>query len=459
MRGSAITVLGQGASVAIRFAANLVITRLLLPEHFGLMALVTVFVMGLELFSDIGIGPNIIQSPRGDDPRFLDTAWTLQAMRGVALWLVACALAWPLSALYGQPQLLWLLPVAGLAAVSSGLQSTKLYTQNRNLSFARIVGVDLASQVISVLVMIGTAYVWRSVWALVVSLLASSVARTVLTHVVLPGRANRWAWDRESRRALFGFGRWIFLSTALNFLATQSDRLLLGKLVPVGELGLYAIASNLAMMPLQLVQRLGQVVFFPVVAHAMRQPDHEPSGIRASRGKLLLTLVPMVALGVAIASPVVDLLYRPTYHSVGPLASYLTIGTWLGTVSTSYTVVLLAAARPKFLSVGLAVKAAVLVCLVWFVAPHYGVAGVAILASLSELGLLGVSMLACRRMNNVTFWSDLGVSLLGVALVGLFIMLHAAVRSATNAPVVAVVLVAALGVAASAVIAKRVRLV
>jgi O-antigen/teichoic acid export membrane protein len=78
----------------IRFGSNLIITRLLLPEHFGLMALVTTFLVGLALFSDTGVGPNIIQNPKGEEPIFFNTAWTVQAIRGVLLWVVAVA-CWP----------------------------------------------------------------------------------------------------------------------------------------------------------------------------------------------------------------------------------------------------------------------------------------------------------------------------------------------------------------------------
>lgn len=456
LRGSTITVLEQGANVAIRFVANLIITRLLLPEHFGLMALVNVFLVGLQLFSDIGIGPNIIQSARGDDPRFLDTAWTLQVMRGVVLWLVSCLMAWPMAHLYHQPQLIWLLPVAGLSAIFGGFQSTKFFTLNRSLSFIRISSVELVSQVVSVAVMIGIALVERSVWALVISALVSSLLRTLLTHLVLPGPGNRFAWDKEAGRALFDFGRWIFVSTALNFLATQTDRLILGKLVSVDDLGFYSIASNLAGMPLQMVQRLGQVVFFPVVASAMRQPEHDPGSIRRIRTKLLLVLMPAIALGVAMAPPVVSLLYRPAYHTVGLLTAYLSIGTWLSIISTSYTVVLLAAARPKFLSLGLAAKVVGLLSLAWFVAPRYGAAGMAMLTSLSELGLIAVSMMACRRLHNVTFWSDLGITALGAALVGLFLYLHSAILAATHMPLLALAVVTVLGLGATAILAKKV---
>lgn len=86
--------LGGGAFVAgsyvfaqfARLLSNLVLTRLLYPEAFGVMALVMVVLVGLQMFSDVGIGPAISRSARGDDPDFLNTAWTLNVFRGAGLW-------------------------------------------------------------------------------------------------------------------------------------------------------------------------------------------------------------------------------------------------------------------------------------------------------------------------------------------------------------------------------------
>ena len=100
LRSSMLTVGGFGAAQVMRLASNLILTRLLFPEAFGLMALVSVFMMGLQQFSDVGVTPAILQSRRGDERDFLNTAWTIQAVRGAGLWLLACALAWPAVALF-----------------------------------------------------------------------------------------------------------------------------------------------------------------------------------------------------------------------------------------------------------------------------------------------------------------------------------------------------------------------
>jgi O-antigen/teichoic acid export membrane protein len=103
IRGAVWTIASYGTSQILRFGSNLILTRLLIPDVFGLMALVYVFISGLHLFSDIGIGTSIIQNKRGDDPVFLNTAWTMQVIRGVGLWICSLLIAWPVAAFYAKP--------------------------------------------------------------------------------------------------------------------------------------------------------------------------------------------------------------------------------------------------------------------------------------------------------------------------------------------------------------------
>ena len=84
-QGAYWTIANYGLSQALRFGSNLILTRLLFPDLFGLMSLVNVIIMGLGLFSDIGVGTSIIRSKRGNDPDFLNSAWTMQVIRGVGI--------------------------------------------------------------------------------------------------------------------------------------------------------------------------------------------------------------------------------------------------------------------------------------------------------------------------------------------------------------------------------------
>ena len=100
----------------LQLGANLVLTRILFPEAFGLMALVGVFIAGIQLISDIGIRPSLIRSSRGEDPEFQATAWTLQVVRGVWVTALALLLAWPYALIYDQPILAPLISVVAFSA-------------------------------------------------------------------------------------------------------------------------------------------------------------------------------------------------------------------------------------------------------------------------------------------------------------------------------------------------------
>ncbi|HYT92958.1 MAG TPA: oligosaccharide flippase family protein, partial [Gemmataceae bacterium] len=94
------------ASNVLKLVTKMIMTRLVLPESYGVLDMAMVFVQGVHMFADVGIGTSIIQSKRGDERDFLDTAWTLQILRGLVLWAIIAAIAWPVSVFFGQPELL-----------------------------------------------------------------------------------------------------------------------------------------------------------------------------------------------------------------------------------------------------------------------------------------------------------------------------------------------------------------
>ncbi|MBN8624428.1 MAG: oligosaccharide flippase family protein, partial [Planctomycetes bacterium] len=145
LRGSFVTIAGYGLGQVIRLAGNILVSRLVLPEAFGIMALVNILIQGLAMFSDVGIEPAVVQHRRGDEPRFYNTSWTIQVIRGFALLLVAGLLAWPASLVYDEPRLLALLPAAALASVIAGFNSTAIFAARRHILLGRLTALELGS--------------------------------------------------------------------------------------------------------------------------------------------------------------------------------------------------------------------------------------------------------------------------------------------------------------------------
>src|SRR5690606_14889763 len=162
-----------------------------------------------------GLNLSIIQNERGEEQAFLDTAWTLQIIRGVVLFCGACVLAWPLAVVYDTPMLLPLLLVASLSVFFSGFQSTRIFTLNRRLMLGWITALDLSQQSCTLIVTVLLAWYYESVWALVGGAIFGAVFGAVVSNLVLARPWHRLRMEREALRELLGFGTWIFVATAV----------------------------------------------------------------------------------------------------------------------------------------------------------------------------------------------------------------------------------------------------
>ncbi len=330
LKGTYIVVAFYGAASALRMVSSVVLTRFFLPEMFGLMALLTTVIVGLNLFSHIGLEDSIVQNPRGDDEAFINTAWTIQAIRGVGLWLLTVALAWPVARFYHEPRLLWLLPVVGFGCVIAGFSSPNLLTLARNLGVGRLSLLELACQFVLFAVSLIWAFFQRTIWALAIGRVISEIVRMYLSYRLLDGGIRpRFVLEREAVRTLLGFGRWILLSTALTFLATQSDRLILAKLTSFQMLGIYGIAFSLSDLPRQIIGMFAQRVGFPFIA---KFSHLERSVFRTVllKYRMMVLAVGSVLLTftICIGDVFITHAYKKPYHDAAWMIAIFAIGLW-----------------------------------------------------------------------------------------------------------------------------------
>jgi O-antigen/teichoic acid export membrane protein len=330
MRGSFWTILGFGTSQVLRLGSNLVLAWLLDPAAFGLVALCGVVMQGLQMFSDLGVTQGVIQNKRGEEPEFLNTAWTIQVVRGVVIAALIVLLAWPMARLY-DPQLLYLLPAMALVALALGFTSTSMVLLGRRLAVGKRIAIELTSQVLSIAVMISLAWWTRSVWALVIGGITKPVVVALLSHSIVIVTHNHFCWDRNVVRELFDFGKWIFVSSGVMFAANQVDRIVLGLLIPLQLLGVYSLALMLARLPFLVAGELAQRVLFPSLAsHIHRDTGKLQAAFQRAR-RVLLPVSLWVSLGVALGSPLFfELLYDQRYEAATWIGPLLTLWTWFG---------------------------------------------------------------------------------------------------------------------------------
>lgn len=424
-RGAVWTAVGYGGGQVLRFAGNIVLSRLLFREAFGMTAIVGSILQALQLFSDIGIGPSIIQSARGEDRKFLATAWTIQVVRGVAIWLCVCAAAVPLAAFYGESELAWIAPIGGLSVLVSGFASTKLFTANKNLEMGRLTRIELASQVIGLVVQVVWALIDRSVWALVGGGLAVSLSKTLLSHLSLPGVRDRFGWDPEAARALVRFGRWIFFSTLLTYCVTQADRLVFGKLVPLDVMGDYSIAVQIAMLPAMGIGALSLSVAFPHYSRLFNARQDLNETFHKTRARCLWLSGWMCSGLVAGGQAAVSLLYDERYHQAGWIVQVLACGAWFFALEATNGAALLACDRAKWVAFSNGAKLVGMVVLIPIGFRYWGFPGAVACYAASDVfkwivscvGIARLDLAAWPRDVVYTLWTA-GASLAGIWAAG-----------------------------------------
>ncbi|MGD0904870.1 MAG: oligosaccharide flippase family protein, partial [Terracidiphilus sp.] len=427
MRATFWTVMDYGCSMALRVVNSLVLTRLLMPESFGLMALVTTLVVGISLISDLGLGPSVIQSPRGDEPALLNTVWTLQVLRGVGIFAVSLVLAWPMALIYHEPRLMALLPALGINVVISSFNSTNLLSMSRHMGVRRVFLLDITTQVFTLLITAGCALVYRSVWALVIGSILSTVYRLSFSFYrrLIPGIRNRFCWDRESLRGLVHFGKWILLSTAFYFFASQADRLILGRLISFSLLGVYGIAYSVSDIPRAIINAFAQRVGYPFIARMVHLPKTEFRRVFLRyRLRALLAGAAMLCLMVHLGGFLVTRMYDRRYHAASWMVPVLALGLWHTLMYATTMPALFSLGKSQYSAIGNALYCAAVVTAIPLAFHFFGIFGAVVAVAAGDLPLYFVTVTGASREGVSTWRQDLKATVFFLALLSLGLALR-----------------------------------
>jgi len=422
IRGAIWTIGTYGASVGLRFGSNVILSRLVIPEVFGVMLIIGTLRNGIDLLSDVGIGQNIVQNPKGDQRDFLNVAWTIQVLRGVLLFSLLFALAVPLGQLYQLPSTAIQLSALTLAVM--GASSISIFLLQRRLRFAQSNLFDLGIDAIGAVLVVGLAWYSPTIWSLIFANILTMAIRTGATYL-LPDARNWFAWQRDHAREIVHFGKWIYVSSLLTYLCASFDRLFLGQSIPLALLGIYGIARNVADLPAALFARLGHSLVFPVVASSQEAPREQlRARIAPLRFKLLLCCAVCIALGTSVADYAIMIVYDSRYHEAAWMLPVMLLGVWVSILCSMNEYALLGLGKPLY---GASGNLAKLVCLAigFPLALHaFGLLGAILVVALGDVCRYFPILFGQRREHLSFRGQDLVLSGVLLALLGAFTLLR-----------------------------------
>jgi PST family polysaccharide transporter/lipopolysaccharide exporter len=380
---------------AIFLVRLLVLTYLLGPEEFGLLAIAMAALGFLLAVTDFGMTAALVQRTASDE-RHYHAAWSVGVVRAALVAAVLAAAAPFVAGLFNEPRATDLLRVLALAPLLEALGSIKVADLARRLEFRPLAVIGIAQALANTVVAIGLARA-LGVWALVAGVLAGSLTQTVLSYVLAPYRP-RLQLDQTALTPLIRFGRWIFLTGLIAELGGMLLKVVIARRLGTADLGLFYLASTIATLPAQAASELVGSVAFPLYARLQANLAQVTQAFRTILTGMGVLLVPLSALFIALAPALVDTLFDARWAGAGPVIQVLVLGGLVGLFGDAAVPLFKGLGQPYRVTVLEIVQSSLIILLVWALTGRYGLIGAALASLVSVAASQGVSGVFVARL-------------------------------------------------------------
>lgn len=242
---------GTVSEQGLRFLRNIILTRILAPEAFGIMAIILAVNTFIESFTEVGIRQAVIQNKGSEEKSYLNTAWFLGLSRSIILYILAYLLA-PLAAeFYENPQLVQFMRIAFLSIIFKGAMSPKSYIALKQLKFGKWVALFNGGGILGIIITCILALFLKNIWALILGFTSEAMFRFLISFILCPYKPS-FVFNREHWITIFTYAKGMLGLPILTFIFMRTDIFVIGKMFSSKELGLYSMAAALAALPMHL---------------------------------------------------------------------------------------------------------------------------------------------------------------------------------------------------------------
>jgi len=358
------------------FVRTIILARLLAPSDFGLLGIAMLAISTLETFSQTGFQAALIQK-KGNVESYLDTAWTVSAIRGVVLFLILYLFAPVVAKFFNSPQAVLVIKVIAVSTLLSGFRNIGILFFQKELEFNKQFTYEFSATLVDITIAITLAFMLRNVWALVWGGLAANFVRLFMSYILHPYRP-RIRLDKGEFKELFGFGRWVLGSSILGFLVVQGDDIFVGKMLGVTALGFYQMAYLISNLPATEITHVISQVTFP--AYSKLQND-----VKRLREAYLDTLqltafvsIP-IAGGIFILAPeFTEIFLGAKWMPMVPAMQVLVLAGLVRSIQATTGPIFLAVNRPEIEPRWQTVRLLVLIILIYPLSINWGILGTSI---------------------------------------------------------------------------------
>lgn len=390
IRGGMVMFAGQGIRLGIQFAAVIVLSRLLPPTAFGLIAMVAAITAVLDLLKELGLSAATMQRPQITHEQVTALFW-INTAAGGAIMVLLFAAAPLIATFYGQPDLIGVTRILACVFLISGLGNQHWALLRRQMRFTSITVIETGAEFAAFLVAISAALAGAGFWALVAQRVTSPLLMMIGSWTCCrwrPGLPKRTAGVRD----MFDFGMSYTIGN-IGVAATRSlDQILIGWLWGPALLGLYERATRLVQVPLNNINAPVYAVAMPTLSRLTDQPERYRRGFCEIIEKLAMMTMPAGILAAAMADWVVSILLgRGWEDATTIIGSFAVIAAYQPTIAT-VMLLYMTHGRSRAMLVTMLLDSAVTVVTILFAVPF---GGTMVAGALAVTGLLLRMPLRC----------------------------------------------------------------
>jgi O-antigen/teichoic acid export membrane protein len=303
--------MGQGASLLLKLVYLAMLARLLTPNDFGLVAMVTAFTGILDLFTTAGLSSATVQKAEITDQQISQLFW-LNILVGCVLALFCLVSAHLIAAFYEDPRLFWITVVMapGFLLNAAGVQHSALL--QRNLRYVALSVIDTISQLGSTVFGISLALMGYGYWALVIAALLSPCINSVCCWIAV-GWLPRWPRRGVDVRSMVRFGGIVTLNSVTVYMGYNMERVLLGRFWGAEALGLYTRALQLVNLPVGSINSAVGGVFFSTLSRLQDNPVRYRNFFLNGYSLVMAVTIPATLFSMVFAEEIVHIILGPQW--------------------------------------------------------------------------------------------------------------------------------------------------
>ncbi len=279
---------------------SIILARLLAPNDFGLFGIAILALSTLDRFSLIDSHAPLIQK-KEDAESYFNIAWTIQALRALALAIILAIGAPLVGSFFGEPKAIMLVRVIAAGIFVQAFENIGVVCLRKDLEFRKFFSYQFSSTIANISVSIIAAFLLRSVWALIYGFLADRLTRLIVSYLIHPYRP-RFSRDLKRGKEIFDFSKFLFLQSIVVFLLTQGDDAFVGKLLGATALGFYQFAYRLSNLPATGITHLISRVTFPAYSKIQDDKEKMKEGVKRTLNFISIISFPLAA-GIFILAP------------------------------------------------------------------------------------------------------------------------------------------------------------